>query len=115
MFFGISLFVSLSNPHRLGRKGSKSVVQPLGGLGLESLLVVRRSELKSVSVFLVKRLHWELLLIVLEKSSKLKVIFGVEVRFNCDIILNELQELLLQLVDFLGDEERVDECKISIS
>jgi hypothetical protein len=79
MFFGISIFVSLSNPHRLGRKGSKSIVQPLGGLGLESLLVVRRSELKSVSVFLVERLHWELLLIVLEKSSKLKVIFGVEV------------------------------------
>ena len=104
-----------SYPHWFTRKRSESTIKSLWSADLfKLLLVVFGSEFERLGILLIQWFHRELLLIIFEKSPKFKIILGVQVRFYCDIILNELQELLLELVNFFGNEEWVDEREIGV-
>lgn len=104
-----------SHPHWFTCKRAKGAIESLRSTDLlELLFIVLGSKLQSLCIFLIQRLHWEFLLIILEKSPKLEVILGVQVRFYCHIILDQLQELLLQLVDFFSDEKWVDKREIGV-
>jgi len=104
-----------SDPHWLAGQRSKCAIESLwSGGSLELVLVVLGSKFEVVSILLVERLHGELLLVVLEQSSQLKVVLGVQVGLNRHVVLNQLQELLLKLIDFLSHKEGVDEREISV-
>ena len=81
---------------------------------LENILVLAGPELQAICLFFVDRFQWEFLLVVLEESTELEVVLGIEVRFHCHVVLNELQEFLLKFVDLLGYEERIDKGEICV-
>ena len=82
--------------------------------GLELSLIILATNLKSLCILLIKRLHWELLLIVFKEGTELEVIFGIQIRLDGHIVLNKLQKLLLKLIDLLCDKEWINEGEISI-
>jgi len=51
---------------------------------------------------------------ILEEGSQFEVILGIEGALDCDVVLEQFKELLLELVDFFGDEEGIDEGEIGI-
>ena len=83
-------------------------------LSLKDILVFTGAEFEAVCLLFVDRLQGEFLFVVLEESTKLEIVLGVEVRFHCNIVLHELEEFLLKLVDFLGNEEGIDESEVRI-
>ena len=85
-----------------------------GACSLELILVILGSDFEVVGIFLVERLHWEFLLVILEKGSEFEIVLSIQIRLDSNVVLDELKELLFKLVDLLGNEKWVDECKVSI-
>jgi len=55
------------------------------------------------------------LILVLEEGSKFEIVLRVEGTLHGHVVLEQLQELLLQLVDLVRHEERIDEREIRIT
>jgi len=71
-----------------GPEGGSQSSLGLLALALENVLVLTGPELQAICLFFVDRFQREFLLVVLEESTELEVVLGIEVRFYCHVVLN---------------------------
>ena len=111
----ICVILRVSNPHRFTGQRSKCTIQPFwSSSSLKLWFIFFWSQFQILSIFFIDWFHWKFFLIVFKESSKLEVVFSVEVWLYCHVILNEFEELLLELIDLFSYEEWVDEREICV-
>lgn len=67
------------------------------------------------SLAAIELLNWELCCVVGEEASEFEIVLGVQVRLDGYAVVQQLQELLLEGVDFFSREKWVDVSEIGVA